>query len=85
MFATQWARDGLLAANPQWAALTPEQLDAFDARLNLQYGNFNAPDFQGMLNIPVTETFALRLAGRYFERESAWIYVPHARSVRVAS
>ena len=30
VFAADWARNGLLAQNPQWAALTAEQLDAFD-------------------------------------------------------
>ncbi len=33
LFAAEWARDGLFAANPQWAALTPEQIDAFDPYL----------------------------------------------------
>jgi acetyl esterase/lipase len=33
IFAADWARQGLLAQNPQWAALTPEQLDAFDPYL----------------------------------------------------
>lgn len=33
MFAADWARQGLLAANPQWRGLTPEQIDAFDPYL----------------------------------------------------
>ena len=30
LFAAEWARAGLLAQNPQWGTLTPEQIDAFD-------------------------------------------------------
>ncbi len=35
LFAAQWARDGRFATNPQWAPLTPEQIDAFDPYLAL--------------------------------------------------
>ena len=35
VFAAQWARDGLFDANPAWASLTPEQIDAFDPFLNI--------------------------------------------------
>ena len=46
------------------------KLDAFDARLNVQYGNYNHQELQGMINLPVSETFGLRFAGRYYERAS---------------
>jgi acetyl esterase/lipase len=35
MFAVDAARAGAFAGNPQWSALSPEQLDAFDPYLNL--------------------------------------------------
>ena len=35
LFAAEWARAGLFDANPQWNALTPEQIDAFDPYLAL--------------------------------------------------
>ena len=46
------------------------QLDAFGTRVMVQYGNFNAPELQAMVNVPVSETFGLRFAGRYLERDS---------------
>jgi iron complex outermembrane receptor protein len=46
------------------------KLDAFESRVGFQYGNYNAPELQAMINQPVSETFALRFAGRYFERDS---------------
>jgi iron complex outermembrane receptor protein len=46
------------------------QLGAFDARVWAQYGNFNAPELQAMVNVPVSDTFALRFAGRYHQRDS---------------
>jgi len=46
------------------------KLDALDMRFSLQHGNYNAPELQGMINLPVTETFAVRFAGRYHQRDS---------------
>jgi iron complex outermembrane receptor protein len=46
------------------------RLDAFDSNVLLQYGNFNSPELQAMVNAPVSDTFALRFAGRYFQRDS---------------
>ena len=46
------------------------QLGAYDGRVWAQYGNFNAPELQGMINVPVSDTVALRFAGRYFQRDS---------------
>ena len=41
-----------------------------EARIWSQYGNYNAPEVQGMINVPVSETLALRFAGRAFKRDS---------------
>lgn len=46
------------------------KLDAKDQRVWLQYGNYNAPELQGMYNMPISETVAVRFAGRYFQRDS---------------
>ncbi len=46
------------------------KLDAFDARLNIQYGNYNTGELQGMINQPISDTFALRFAGRFHQRDS---------------
>jgi iron complex outermembrane receptor protein len=46
------------------------QLDAFHSSLWAQYGNFNAPEIQAMINVPVSDTFALRFAGRFHQRDS---------------
>jgi iron complex outermembrane receptor protein len=46
------------------------KLDAFDSRVYLQYGNFNAPELQVMVNKPISETFAVRFAGRFHRRDS---------------
>ncbi len=43
---------------------------AFDARLNASYGNFNTQEFRGMVNMPITDTFAVRVAGRFHKRDS---------------
>jgi len=44
--------------------------DALAGRVWLQYGNFNAPEVQTMVNVPLTDTFAIRFAGRRHRRES---------------
>ncbi len=46
------------------------KLGAFDQRVWAQYGNYNAPELQGMVNVPVSDTVAVRFAGRYFQRDS---------------
>jgi iron complex outermembrane receptor protein len=46
------------------------ELDKFKMRWSAQYGNFDAPELQGMINVPVTDTFGLRFAGRYYQRDS---------------
>ena len=46
------------------------KLDAFAASVGLQYGNYDAPDLQFMVNKPLSDTFAFRFAGRYLQRDS---------------
>jgi len=46
------------------------KVDAFASSLTLQYGNFDAPDMQAMLNVPLSDTFAIRFAGRYLQSDS---------------
>jgi iron complex outermembrane receptor protein len=46
------------------------ELDKFKMRWSAQYGSFDAPELQGMVNVPVTDTFGLRFAGRYYQRDS---------------
>lgn len=42
--------------------------------LNLDAGNLNRVDFQGAANLPVTDTFAVRVAGWYQNQEHGRIY-----------
>jgi iron complex outermembrane receptor protein len=46
------------------------KLDAFDGRVWLQYGNFDAGEVQTMVNVPLSDTFAVRFAGRRLRRDS---------------
>ncbi len=42
----------------------------FEANLSAGVGNWNGRDLSGMVNIPLSETFAIRLAGRFYQRDS---------------
>ena len=46
------------------------KLDRFESSLGLQFGNYNAPEVQYIVNKPLTDTFAVRFAGRYQQRDS---------------
>ncbi len=46
------------------------KLDRQESRMSLSYGNFNAPEISGMVNYPISEEFAVRVAGRYHQRDS---------------
>ncbi len=46
------------------------KLDIFESTVALEYGNYEAPGLQFVVNAPVSSTFALRFAGRYFQRDS---------------
>lgn len=39
-------------------------------RADLLLGNYNSREFQGMFNLPVSDTFAIRVAGRILKRDS---------------
>ena len=44
-------------------------LSSFGAAGEVDYGNFNSLRLRGMVNLPVTETFGVRLAGFYLKRD----------------
>jgi len=46
------------------------KLDSFESNLMVQYGNYDAPELHFMINTPVSDTFALRFAGRYYQSDS---------------
>jgi iron complex outermembrane receptor protein len=46
------------------------KLGASESSLNLQYGNYDHREFSGMINKPLSDTFAVRFAGRYYQRDS---------------
>ena len=46
------------------------KLDGFESNVALDYGNYDAPGLQVMLNKPLSETFAVRFAGRFNQRDS---------------
>ena len=39
-------------------------------KINLSPGNYNAREINGMFNMPLSDTFAVRVAGKYFKRDS---------------
>jgi iron complex outermembrane receptor protein len=45
-------------------------LSAFDARFGMTAGNFNTQEFAGMVNIPISDTFGIRVSGRTYTRDS---------------
>jgi outer membrane receptor protein involved in Fe transport len=55
------------------------QLGDFEAGVKVGVGNFESRDLEGMVNIPLGETLALRVAGAWQEREG---YVKDVRSGR---
>lgn len=56
-------------------------LDGFDAYADLTYGNYNRMSTRGMVNVPVSETFGLRLAGAT-ERHDGYVdYQPNSAAV----
>jgi iron complex outermembrane receptor protein len=46
------------------------KLDQFGGYAQGSYGNYNAANLQGALNLPVSETFAARVAGNYQRHDS---------------
>ena len=45
------------------------QMDAIHASGEADYGNFNSVRIKGMLNVPITDTLAVRVAGTYLKRD----------------
>ncbi|HSN69093.1 MAG TPA: TonB-dependent receptor plug domain-containing protein, partial [Thermoanaerobaculia bacterium] len=43
---------------------------AYDSLVSMSFGNFNSRELQAMFNVPVSDTFALRVAGRIHDRDS---------------
>src|SRR6187402_3279194 len=43
--------------------------DHFEASLQGEYGNYNRVDLTGMVNLPITDGVALRVAGRFVHRD----------------
>lgn len=48
--------------------ITAKPVDTFQANARAEYGNYESMKFRGMVNMPLGETFALRLAGNYLKR-----------------
>ncbi|CAM2007307.1 TonB-dependent receptor [Acanthopleuribacter pedis] len=46
------------------------KFDRIDGKVTVAPGNYNAKEMQGMFNMPVTDTFAFRVASRYYKRDS---------------
>ncbi|MBD3869178.1 MAG: TonB-dependent receptor [Acidobacteria bacterium] len=46
------------------------KLDRFESSINMQYGNYNAQEVQAIVNKPISDTFAVRFAGRFHQRDS---------------
>ncbi|WP_293898715.1 TonB-dependent receptor [Phenylobacterium sp.] len=49
--------------------LTAKPTDTFAANIRAEYGNYNARKARGMINIPLGDMFAVRLAGTYLKRD----------------
>lgn len=43
-----------------------------EGRLAASYGDYEALDLEGMVNLPVSDTFALRLAGKYVRQDEGY-------------
>jgi len=49
--------------------LTAKPVDTFQANARAEYGNYNSIKLRGMVNMPMGDTFAVRLAGNYLKRD----------------
>lgn len=66
------SQGGLYGRNSSGGAVnivyaTPE--DEFDAYVRTTYGEYDRTELEGMVNVPVSDTFALRAAGWWFDTE----------------
>jgi len=49
--------------------VTAKPTDQFEGNLRGEYGNYNTMKARGMINIPLNDVFAIRLAGSYLKRD----------------
>ncbi len=49
--------------------ITAKPIDEFEAMIRGELGNYNSRKLRGMVNVPLNDTFALRLAGSYLKRD----------------
>ncbi|KRB49433.1 MAG: TonB-dependent receptor [Pseudomonadota bacterium] len=49
--------------------ITNKPTDTFDASITAEFGNFNSKKYQGFINVPLGEMFALRAAGFALQRD----------------
>jgi len=49
--------------------ITAKPTDQFEGNIRAEYGNYNTMKARGMINLPLGETFALRVAGSYLKRD----------------
>ncbi|WP_308238116.1 TonB-dependent receptor domain-containing protein [Phenylobacterium sp. J367] len=49
--------------------LTAKPTDTFEANIRGEYGNYNSIKVRGMVNMPINDMLALRVAGNYLKRD----------------
>ena len=49
--------------------ITAKPTDTFSGNIRGEYGNYNAMKLRGMLNVPINDVFAVRVAGSYLKRD----------------
>jgi outer membrane receptor protein involved in Fe transport len=49
--------------------ITAKPTDSFEAAARAEYGNYNSIKVRGMVNMPLGDMFALRVAGNYLKRD----------------
>ncbi|MBI1200320.1 MAG: TonB-dependent receptor [Phenylobacterium sp.] len=49
--------------------ITAKPKDVFEANVRAEYGNYSTKKLRGMVNVPLGDMFALRLAGSYLKRD----------------
>lgn len=59
-------------------------LGIFDASIEAEYGNFDSRSVRGVLNVPVTDTVAVRFSGLYLANDSYYNNVGPVQGIDVA-
>lgn len=49
--------------------ITAKPKDVFEGNIRAEYGNYNTMKARGMINVPLGDTLAVRLAGSYLKRD----------------